>query len=120
LTSLDDLTILLSPVRDGTAAAVFDAVFQHHKVASAGCTQCIERAIAKETVERRLVHACMTGKVFAFPITEKGIVLIHPFRRLIYHVYPLLFGKYSTFPLFCKQILQQKKEATGSTRGLFL
>ena len=79
MTSLDDLTILLSPVRDGTAAAIFDAVFQHHKVASAGCAQSIERAIAKETVERRLVHACMTGKVFAFPITEKGIVLVFPF-----------------------------------------
>jgi hypothetical protein len=72
LTSLDDLTILLSPVRDGAAAAIFDAVFQHHKVASAGCAQCIERAIAKQAVELTLVYALMAREMLAGAILKEA------------------------------------------------
>ena len=64
--------------------AVFYSCFCHSKIPAAFIAQCIQRAVAEQTVEVLRICACMTRKIFTFLITEKSIVF--PFPIWFFHL----------------------------------
>ena len=58
--------------------AVFYSCFCHSKIPAAFIAQCIQRAVAEQTVEVLRICACMTRKIFTFLIAEKSIVFPFP------------------------------------------
>ena len=64
--------------------AVFYSRFCHSKIPATFIAQCIQRAVAEQTVEVLRICACMTRKIFTFLIAEKSIVF--PFPIWFFHL----------------------------------
>lgn len=64
--------------------AVFYPRFCHSKIPATFIAQCIQRAVAEQTVEVLRICACMTRKIFTFLIAEKSIVF--PFPIWFFHL----------------------------------
>ena len=64
--------------------AVFYSCFCHSKIPATFIAQCIQRAVAEQTVEVLRICACMTRKIFTFLIAEKSIVF--PFPIWFFHL----------------------------------
>ena len=73
-----DFAIVLTLMRIETGRTVFDSVFIPDEIAAAPVPQCIERAVAEETIEIISVCSLMTGKVFTFFVTKIGVFFSHP------------------------------------------
>ena len=72
--SADDFVVIIRIMGNKAVRAVFDALFRITEIASAPFTECIKRAVTKQTIKMVCVNPFVTGKEFAFPITEEFLV----------------------------------------------
>ena len=79
---LHDPVVILPVVRNQTAAAVFDAIFQIGKVSAALVSQGIKRAIAEKTVKILRVDPLVAGKEFAGSVLAEFIVFHIPYTSV--------------------------------------
>ena len=78
------VTVVLGFMWQLAVRAVFYSCFCHLKIPAAFIAQCIQRAVAEQTVEVLRICACMTRKIFTFLIAEKSIVF--PFPIWFFHL----------------------------------
>ena len=63
-------------MRNRTVRTVLDALFRITEIASAPFTECIKRAVTKQTIKMFRIDTLVTGKEFAFPVAEK-LIMVH-------------------------------------------
>ena len=73
-----DVGIVVSLVRNHAVAAVLDPVFGILEVTAALVLQCIQRAVAEQTVEVVRILGLVTGEKFAVFVIDEGEVLSFP------------------------------------------
>ena len=84
-----------------TIGAVFDSIHGVDKASAAAVTQCVQGAIAEQATEVFILYALMAGKILAFTILEKLIVLhFELLRPLSTDKFPAADEKTPSFRLF--------------------
>ena len=61
-------------MRNCAGCTVFDPLLSIPKIPTAPFTECIKRAVTKQTIKMFRIDTLVTGKEFAFPVAEKFIV----------------------------------------------
>ena len=81
-----DIPIVIRLMGKRTMTAIFDPVFQKYGIPSAFLSQCIQRAIAEQTVKLLSINPLMTGKKLTLFILKKRKML--PFPIWLTHTIP--------------------------------
>ena len=76
------MLISLPSVGNGAVGAVFYACFRVPEISAAVFAQGIQRAITKQAVEFPVILNLVAGKIGAFPILKKGVIILHVFPSL--------------------------------------
>lgn len=71
-----DIRVIFPLVRQHTSGTVFDPVLRITEIAAAALSERIQRTITEQTVKILRIFCFMTRKIFAFLMTEKGILFL--------------------------------------------
>ena len=71
-------------MRDCTGGTILDPAFSILKIAAAALSECIQRAVAEQTVETFRICCFMAGENLTFPVTEV-FVMFHLFPAFCHH-----------------------------------